>query len=87
MNLLGLEAIRPGETGSRAFKLGAMSQQLSGILPDGWRVEPLSYNDLECLWLTATNGVDVAKIPLEVCHDMLSGYINLNAYFESETIG
>lgn len=84
MDLHTLEKCMPGETGNRAVILDNLAKRMAHILPDDVEIIPLSYNDMECMWLSFKYKDRIARITRESCEDVLDGLIDIEVWFKDE---
>lgn len=76
MELSTLESWFPGETNSRVGQLKKVAAQFK-TLPEGVEIMPISYNDIECMWLRFKLNDRIQSITIESCYDILDGDFNL----------
>lgn len=84
MELRTLESWFPGETSSRANRLLDLSEKMKRVLPNGVEIVPVSYHDIECMWLTFKREDELTHIVMEACFDILDGHLDINVYFGKE---
>lgn len=79
MDLAQLEQWMPGETGSRAKLLNSLIERMKPLLPEEAEILPLSYNDIECMWITLSNGRHITS---DGCLDILDGFVKMDVWFD-----